>query len=81
MKNIFRLSLIVCIGLLTTSFFFFEKGIQKEYEIVVPNLKIPWGFTFLPDNSILITEKEGELIHFKNGKKYKIDFYFMFLLK
>ncbi|MCL4133136.1 UNVERIFIED_CONTAM: hypothetical protein GTU68_059454 [Idotea baltica] len=40
-----------------------------DYEVIVPNLDIPWGFTFLPDNSILLTEKEGELIHFKNGKK------------
>lgn len=39
------------------------------YEVVVKDLNIPWGFTFLPDNSMLITEKEGELIHFKNGKK------------
>lgn len=39
------------------------------YEVVVAEIDIPWGFTFLPDNSILITEKEGELIHFKDGKK------------
>ncbi|KRP29209.1 MAG: hypothetical protein ABS28_02655 [Cryomorphaceae bacterium BACL22 MAG-120619-bin32] len=42
---------------------------KVDYEVVVPNLNIPWGFTFLPDNSILITEKEGELIHFINGQK------------
>jgi glucose/arabinose dehydrogenase len=41
-------------------------------EVVVPELNIPWGFTFLPDDSILITEKIGELIHFKNGKKTSI---------
>jgi len=28
--------------------------------------------TFLPDGSMLITEKEGDLIHFKNGFKTKI---------
>ncbi|WP_439127944.1 PQQ-dependent sugar dehydrogenase [Polaribacter sp.] len=38
-------------------------------EVVVSELNIPWGFSFLPDNSILITEKSGELIHFKDGKK------------
>lgn len=32
----------------------------------------PWGFTFLPDNSILIAEKSGDLIHFKNGGKISI---------
>ena len=44
----------------------------KEYDLIVPDLINPWGFTFLPDNSILITEKEGKLIHFKNGKKTEI---------
>lgn len=42
-------------------------------EVVVPDLNIPWGMTFLPDNSILITEKSGELIHFKDGNKIIIE--------
>jgi glucose/arabinose dehydrogenase len=46
---------------------------SKEYEVVVPDLINPWGFTFLPDNSILITEKQGKLIHFKKGKKTFIE--------
>ena len=41
--------------------------------LFVDNLQIPWGFTFLPDQSMLITEKEGTLIHFKNGQKTMID--------
>ena len=41
-------------------------------ELFVDQLQIPWGFTFLPDKSILITEKEGKLIHFSNGKKSNI---------
>ncbi|TVZ60242.1 glucose/arabinose dehydrogenase [Flavobacteriaceae bacterium MAR_2010_105] len=40
-----------------------------DYEVIVPDLNIPWGFVFLPDNSILINEKEGKLIHFKDGTK------------
>ena len=44
----------------------------KTYEVVVRDLVNPWGFTFLPDSSILITEKEGKLIHFKNGRKKEI---------
>jgi aldose sugar dehydrogenase len=39
------------------------------YKVIVSDLNIPWGFVFLPDKSILITEKQGEIIHFKNGKK------------
>lgn len=45
---------------------------ENTYDIVVSDLSIPWGFTFLPDKSILITEKSGKLIHFKNGKKTSI---------
>ena len=45
---------------------------KHTYEVVVKGLDNPWGFTFLPDKSILITENEGEIIHFKNGKKTDI---------
>ncbi|QTD39266.1 PQQ-dependent sugar dehydrogenase [Polaribacter batillariae] len=68
-----KLSYLLVISFLT---FFYSCYSQEEkdknYEIIVANLDIPWGFTFLPDNSILITEKEGRLIHFKNGKKTEI---------
>ncbi len=42
-------------------------------EIVVDDLDIPWGMAFLPDGSILISELEGKLILFKNGKKTLIN--------
>ena len=45
---------------------------ENSHEIVVSELNIPWGFTFLPDGSMLINEKAGELIHFNNGKKTTI---------
>jgi glucose/arabinose dehydrogenase len=45
---------------------------DNSYEVIVPDLDIPWGFTSLPDGSMLITEKAGELIHFKNGIKTTI---------
>ncbi|RKE92288.1 PQQ-dependent sugar dehydrogenase [Ichthyenterobacterium magnum] len=45
---------------------------KHSYELVVSDLNNPWGFTFLPDNSILITEKAGQLIHFKNNTKTNI---------
>lgn len=47
---------------------------QRTYtlETVVDNLSNPWGMTWLPDGSMLITEKSGDLIHFKNDKKTEI---------
>ncbi|WP_298534428.1 PQQ-dependent sugar dehydrogenase [uncultured Algibacter sp.] len=42
-------------------------------ELVIPDLDIPWGMAFLPDSSILITEKSGDLIHFKDGTKTNIE--------
>jgi len=43
-----------------------------DYEIVVGDMQIPWGMVFLPDGSMLITEKSGELIHFKDDQKQLI---------
>ncbi|WP_406684735.1 PQQ-dependent sugar dehydrogenase [Seonamhaeicola sp. MEBiC1930] len=48
-------------------------NINYTTQMFVPDLDIPWGMTFLPDGSLLITEKSGELIHFKNGKKINIE--------
>lgn len=43
-----------------------------KIETVVDGLSNPWGMTWLPDGSLLITEKSGELIHFKDGTKTEI---------
>lgn len=45
------------------------ENIPFTAELFIDELEIPWGFTFLPDGSVLLTEKSGELIHFSNGKK------------
>lgn len=45
---------------------------EIEVQLIVADLPIPWGMDFLPDGSILITEKSGRLIHFENGKKKNI---------
>jgi len=52
-----------------------ERPEQIEYttEIVVSDLNIPWGITFLPDGAMLITEKSGSLIHFKDGVKTLVE--------
>lgn len=49
-----------------------EPEMTYDHELVVGELNIPWGMTFLPDGSMLITEKSGELIHFQNGEKQQI---------
>ena len=36
--------------------------INYKTEVVVPKLDIPWGSVFLPNGTLLITEKKGELI-------------------
>ncbi|MFD2550487.1 PQQ-dependent sugar dehydrogenase [Bizionia sediminis] len=47
-------------------------NLAYTHQVIVSGLKNPWGFVFLPDNAMLITEKSGSLIHFKNGKKTTI---------
>ena len=47
-----------------------ENQQQKfKVETVVSDLEIPWGMVFLPDGAMLVTERKGELIHFKGGIK------------
>ena len=40
--------------------------------LVVEDLSIPWGMTWLPDGSMLITEKSGELYRFQDGNRTEI---------
>jgi len=49
-----------------------EPATKFNYEVVVGEMEIPWGMAFLPDGSMLITEKSGELIHFNDGQKQLI---------
>ena len=43
-----------------------------EPELVVDNLNIPWGLAFLPDGSMLISEKAGTLLRIKDGQRTEI---------
>ncbi len=43
-----------------------------KLEKVVDDVEIVWGIAQLPDGSLLYTEKAGQLIHFKEGKKTTI---------
>ena len=46
---------------------FKSQGMQIKTKIVVSSLNIPWGFVFLPNQDLLITEKEGKILWHKNG--------------
>ena len=68
MKYFFlRFLFLISFSFLTTTIY----SDNYSYKVVVSELEVPWGFVFLEDNSILITERKGELIHFVNGKKNK----------
>ena len=41
-------------------------------ELLFDEIQIPWGLEVLHDGSLLVTEKSGEIIHFKDGKKTQI---------
>jgi glucose/arabinose dehydrogenase len=43
-----------------------------DIETVVDGLKVPWGLAFLPDGGMLITERTGEIILFRNGQKTNV---------
>jgi glucose/arabinose dehydrogenase len=69
------LLLFACNGVVKENDIAIITEINRSYstERVVDNLSNPWGMTWLPDGSMLITEKSGEIIHFKNGKKTLIE--------
>ncbi len=66
---------IICISLailLSTTAFAADVIKTTEYNLrivkIVTGLEHPWGFTFLPDNRILITERPGRLRIVENGR-------------
>ena len=50
-----------------------RKEVKKyTFQTVASGIDIPWGMTWLPDGSLLVTEKSGILYHIKKGTKTKI---------
>lgn len=42
------------------------------FETVASGIAVPWGMTWLPDGTLLVTEKSGKLYAVKNGVKTEI---------
>jgi glucose/arabinose dehydrogenase len=45
---------------------FSADGLNFTLELITDKIEVPWGFVFLPDNSMLITDVDGELFHRSN---------------
>lgn len=48
------------------------ENIPFSTELLIDEIQVPWGMTFLPDGAMLVTQKSGELFHFKDGAKTPI---------
>ncbi|WP_396148578.1 PQQ-dependent sugar dehydrogenase [Flavobacterium sp.] len=46
--------------------------VNYTYETLASDIAIPWGMTWLPDGSMLVTEKSGIIYHVKNKTKTEI---------
>ena len=49
--------------------FISDDNFSYKTETVVDDLEIAWGFVFLPDGALLISEQDGRLIHYKDGSR------------
>lgn len=50
-----------------------QADIKFKPEKIIENLTNPWGMTWLPDGSMLVTEKSGALLLFKEGERINIE--------
>lgn len=46
--------------------------VEYQLQTHISGIEIPWGMTWLPDGSMLITERSGILYHYKNNQLQEI---------
>lgn len=75
MVNITRLLGIICCVVLASSACaqqsktsLSDNNLSYEYQLVTKGIDIPWGMAWLDDESILVSDRKGELRIIKNGK-------------
>ena len=42
---------------------FNDGGISYTLELITDSVDVPWGYVFLPDNSMIINDKDGDMYH------------------
>jgi glucose/arabinose dehydrogenase len=71
-------TLLICTALASAPLSLAAQTIETEagplqVQEVVSDLFVPWAFGFLPDGTILITEREGELLAIKGDERSSVD--------
>lgn len=47
--------------------FYVTEELQIRPDTVIKGLNVPWGLAFFPDGDMLINEREGKMLRFRNG--------------
>lgn len=49
------------------------EGLSENPEVVAEDLEVPWAMAFLPDGSLLITERPGRLVHLDGTERRRYE--------
>ncbi|WP_069659445.1 PQQ-dependent sugar dehydrogenase [Arcticibacter eurypsychrophilus] len=73
--KLLKSSAIICLGILISAFVYQNKRTQQQapedgfvIDTLMKNLFVPWQIVFLPDRTMLFTEREGRVRVYRNGK-------------